>query len=121
MGCRFVPPYLLARLASAHVDANIARCGHQTLAIDEGLRHRRLTPPPAPAGPAEPATFGEDDAWTVHTAKNGDELPGRPVRSAGEPRTGDAAVDEAYAGIEATMALFGEAFGRSSYDGRGAP
>ena len=121
MSCHFVPPYLLARLASAHVDANIARCGHQTLAVDEGLRHRRLSPPPVTAGPAEPETFAEDDAWTVHTADNGPDLPGRPVRSAGEPPSGDAAVDEAYAGLEASLSLFREVFGRSSYDGRGAP
>ena len=119
--CHFVPPYLLDAIASAHVDADLARCGHATLAVDEGLRSRRLTPPPMVEGVPQTVTLAEEDAWTVHTAANGSELPGSPVRSAGEPVSGDAAVDEAYAGVEASVALFAEVFGRTSYDGRGAP
>jgi Zn-dependent metalloprotease len=43
------------------------------------------------------------------------------VRATGDPATGDAAVDEAYAGVEAALLLFEEVFGRTSYDGQGAP
>ena len=53
--------------------------------------------------------------------QNGTELPGALVRRAGDPASGDATVDEAYAGVEATLAMFEEVCGRSSYDGRGAP
>ena len=60
-------------------------------------------------------------AWTVHTARNGSSLPGTPVRAAGEPDSGDAAADEAAAGIAGSLALFSEVYGRESYDGRGAP
>ena len=46
--------------------------------------------------------------------------PGDVVRSAGEPASGDAAVDEAADGVTATLALYRDAFARSSYDGKGA-
>jgi Zn-dependent metalloprotease len=43
------------------------------------------------------------------------------VRAAGAPESGDLTVDEAYAGVEASLALFSEIFGRDSYDDKGAP
>src|SRR5207342_2872834 len=46
--------------------------------------------------------------------------PGTVVRSAGQPESGDDAVDEAAAGIAGSLALFAEVYGRESYDGRGA-
>ena len=118
--CQFIPPYLLQKVATSHVDVEVSRCGHQTLAIDEGLRARRRTPPPVPGAVPEHAVTGED-AWVVYTAANGTDLPGSPVRAAGEPESGDVAVDEAYAGVEASLSLFREVFERDSYDGRGAP
>src|SRR4051794_29002023 len=105
--CRFVPPYLLARVAP------------QSLAVDAALRARRalpiddraaVLPAPAPA-----------PAWTVHTAEHTETLPGRAVRSAGSAPSGDAAVDEAATGITGALALFEEVYGRASYDGAGAP
>ena len=119
--CHFIPPYLLARVASVHVDPEIARCGHSTLAIDESLRSRRTTPPPVVDTAAPSFAVSGDDAWTIHTADNTASLPGEPVRSAGEPVSGDVAVDEAYAGAQASVSLFRDVFGRDSYDGRGAP
>ena len=113
--CQFVPPYLLRQLAAAQ--AEVADHCQTTLAVDERMRTTRLAPPAAPqalTGPAGPA-------WTVHTARNGSSLPGTPVRAAGEPDSGDAAVDEAATGIAGSLALFSEVYGRESYDGRGAP
>ena len=52
----------------------------------------------------------------VHTADHGTSLPGTPVRSQDEPATGDDAVDEAWVGIEAILAMFREVYGRASYD-----
>jgi hypothetical protein len=103
--CRFVPPYLLRLVAP------------ESLVVDERLRGARAVPTTerrsvlAPGGPA----------WTVHTADNAMTLPGRAVRSAGEPEAGDPAVDEAAAGVAGALALFAEVYGRSSYDGSGAP
>ena len=48
-------------------------------------------------------------------------LPISAARSAGEPATGDAAVDEAADGITATLEMWAEGFGRDSFDGAGAP
>jgi hypothetical protein len=104
--CHFVPPYLmrrLGRLADAEVDDELrtARARADHLAV-------RAT---SIAGPS----------WTVHTAEQTRQLPGRPVRAAGEPVSGDEAVDEAATGISGSLALFEEVYGRSSYDGQGAP
>jgi len=121
--CHFIPPYLLQHVAGTDRDVEAARCGHATLVVDEALRSHRATPPPQvqddqPGVPLPPAG---QDAWTIHTADNGSTLPGEPVRSSGEPPSGDVAVDEAYSGVEASLALCREELGRDSYDGRGAP
>ncbi|WP_248583316.1 protealysin inhibitor emfourin [Nocardioides sp. InS609-2] len=109
MTCLFVPPYLLRRIAeSGHPGAGSS---NQTLRVDAGVRGRRA------ARLAAPPVI--DGAWLVHTADNGTVLPGEPVRAAGEPAVGDAAVDEAADGIASTLALFAEEFGRASYDGQG--
>ncbi|NYD40570.1 protealysin inhibitor emfourin [Nocardioides panaciterrulae] len=115
--CRFVPPYLLEALAaSAHPAADHGRA---TLDADARLRTARMLRPPA-ATPEE-AAVATGPAWTVHTADHGSALPGRAVRAAGDPASGDLAVDEAATGITGALALFAEIYGRSSYDGRGAP
>lgn len=104
MTCGFVPPYLLARVAP------------ETLAVDAGLRGRRT----ALHLEARTITLPGRPAWIVHSADGDTALPGRRVRAAGEEESGDDAVDEAASGITAALALFGEVYGRSSYDGRGA-
>lgn len=102
-----VPPYLIAQIAQTHERFR------EGLEVDSRLRSaRRAGPEAAPAAAA---------AWTVHTAGNTEDLPGTPVRAAGQPESGDPAVDEAAAGVTASLALFSEVFGRSSYDGTGAP
>jgi len=104
MSCQFVPPYLLRRVAPG------------ALAIDAGLRRRRT----ALHLEGRVVTAPGGSAWVVHTAGNDTELPGRAVRSAGEPESGDAAVDEAAAGITGVLALFAEVYDRVSYDGHGS-
>lgn len=106
--CTFIPPWLLERIGAA-----------DALALDEQLRVRRSA---RAAGPRTTAARAIDvPAWTVHDADNATSLPGRPVRAAGQPATGDVSVDEAAAGIDATLSMFAEAFARDSYDGAGAP
>ena len=107
IACTFIPPYLLERVGAV-----------DDLVLDQRLRVRRSA---RAAGPRTAAARAVDAAaWTVHDADNATSLPGRPVRSAGQPATGDVAVDEAAAGIEATLRMFADAFARSSYDGAGA-
>jgi hypothetical protein len=112
MSCFFIPAYLLERLATVCNDDHPCR---RTLVIDRRLRTARSA-----AVPRASAASGAP-AWTIHTANNGSELPGTPVRAEGDPASGDIAVDEAYAGIEATLAMLEEVYCRSSYDGKGAP
>lgn len=107
--CTFVPPYVLERLGAS-----------DALAADAAFRARReqaaavrIARPEAGAAPGGPA-------WTVHTAGNREVLPGEPVRTPGTPRSGDAAVDEAAAGITATLEMFEQGLGRTSYDDAGA-
>jgi Zn-dependent metalloprotease len=125
--CSFLPPYLLAHLVEAGEstdDRMVADCCRGTLEVDAEIRSRRearasgsLVDAPAPA----PAPEAGGAAWTVHDAGGTTTLPGTPVRSAGEPETGDAAVDEASHGVEGSLALFAEVYGRDSYDDAGAP
>src|SRR5215203_3875135 len=99
--CTFVPPWLLERLGA-----------EATLASDAALRARRERVAAArtaggwsvePAGPA-----AARPAWTVHSAGNAEVLPGEPVRLPGTPASGDPAVDEAAAGITATLEMWAE-------------
>jgi Zn-dependent metalloprotease len=112
--CQFIPPFLLEKIAESHPDADASDSSRSTLQIDDELRARRRATTPAPPVAA-------DSPFAVHTAHNGTDLPGELVRRAGDAASGDPAVDEAYIGVEASLALFSEVFGRSSYDGKGAP
>ena len=112
--CQFIPPYLIDRLASYAGSDALAR----TRVVDEALRASRATTPAAGAtASADPGA----PAWTVSTAGHTATLPGIPVRAAGEPPSDDQAVDEAAEGVQASLALFREVYGRDSYDDRGAP
>jgi hypothetical protein len=109
--CGFIPPYLLERVRACD-DEHLTRCASDTLILDTTLRATRAT--------GEGAAVAVAGDWAIHTAGNTTTLPGRLVRSAGEPESGDVAVDEAATGVTATLALYSEVFGRDSYDGRGA-
>ncbi len=108
----FIPGYLLERIAQQGTE-HAARCGQRTVAIDEATRRRRMRLSTV----ARTAPTG--DAWRIHDAENGTGLPGRLVRTAGEPEVGDLAVDEAATGITESLALFRD-LGRNSYDDQGA-
>jgi Zn-dependent metalloprotease len=104
MTCLFVPPYLLERIAP------------DSLPVDESLRAGRVTPVDSRTA----VLAADGPAWTVHTAGNTTTLPGRVVRSAGDPASGDDAVDEAATGITATLDLYRSIYDRASFDGQGA-
>jgi hypothetical protein len=118
--CTFVPPYLLENIAAAHPDAHACGCSRDTLTVDTELRERRLVAPVAAEAAPPPEGAAAAVPFSVHTADNGSDLPGRLVREEGAPGSGDPAVDEAYDGVAASLALFAEVFGRDSFDGRGA-
>jgi hypothetical protein len=108
MRCQFIPGYILDRLVET-TDELHAESVRRTTAIDALLRSSRTA--------TAPTATGAD--WQVHDAENGSRLPGRLVRTAGEPEVADVAVDEAATGVTESLALFTD-FGRSSYDDRGA-
>ncbi len=105
----FIPPWLTARIE-----------GVDESDLDEHLRERRRKSLPDDAPTRTVGSMGEV-AWTVHDAANSTQLPGTAVRRAGEEGSGDLAVDEAASGIQATIAMFYDDLGRSSYDDAGAP
>ncbi|MGA8993188.1 MAG: M4 family metallopeptidase [Nocardioidaceae bacterium] len=119
--CQIIPPYLLEKVAHHHPDDSVCDCSRATLHIDARLRGRRGGGPGAIRLRLVTAPGVATPAFAVYTAGNGTALPGRLVRAAGDAASGDAAVDEAYAGVEASLALFREVWGRDSFDGEGAP
>ncbi|WP_110182458.1 protealysin inhibitor emfourin [Nocardioides solisilvae] len=122
--CGFVPPYLLQGIARSSAQ-RAAALSQDTLRVDAGFRDARRTEGSRGGFAVHTTELGSSStlarvAWTVHDAERGTRLPGRPARRAGEEATGDVAVDEAAAGIDATLRLFSEVFGRRSYDDAGA-
>jgi len=55
----------------------------------------------------------------IYDAKNGSELPGKAVRSEGDPASTDPAVNEAYDGSGVTYDLYSDIYGRNSIDNNG--
>src|SRR5690349_17598349 len=92
--CTFIPPWLAER-----VD------GPEQAERDQALRAGREAARSARTATVEAVGA---PAWTVHDAESRTTLPGTAVRRAGEPDTGDVAVDEAATGIDATLAMFAE-------------
>ena len=128
--CFIVPPYLLDHIAQLddprleHA-SNAARRALSSAPPFRSVRKGEPAPPQQSmrsndksatrqAAPGEPSRFISD-------AANTETLPGRLVRSEGEPPTGDETVNEAYDGLGRTYSLFWEAFTRDSIDGKGLP
>ncbi len=57
----------------------------------------------------------------MYSAENGNTLPGKLVRSEGDPASSDPSVNEAYDGAGLTYDLFWRVYGRDSLDGQGMP
>ncbi len=117
--CQFVPPYLLERIVAASL-----AIGHdcaRTLEMDLVLRNSR---PEGfdieDLGKRDGSELARTAAWSVFTADSTQQLPGELVRAAGDPVSGDVAVDEAAAGLIASLELAAD-YGRDSFDGKGAP
>jgi len=114
--CQIVPPYLLEKLAATHPDPYVSDLGRRTLEIDAELRGGRER-----ATAVAPRAATDEGPFSVHTANNGSDLPGPLVRAADAPASGDVAVDEAHDGVQASLAMYSEVYGRDSFDGKGAP
>ena len=110
-----MPAYILRAIADRGDDEDRARA-LASLALTSGSRGERqaftelagvlVLPPRA-------------KRRTVHDAQQTRALPGRIVRTEGERRTRDDAVNEAYDGAGKTFDFFRRVYQRSSVDGRG--
>lgn len=142
--CSIVPPYVLRQLVQAEPD--LAPAVEFALSDGAQVRHRREVTatrwPPGEPAPGQgiiawpmreraegrtPRT-GEDRPGpaaesaprrSVHDAQHLTELPGPLVRGEGDGPSGDASVDEAFAGLGATWEVLARVYGRDSLDGRG--
>lgn len=111
--CCILPPYTLEQIMRNGSDEQRS-WAFQTLIASEQFRGRREVL----AGMDISTPTGEKRR-TVYDAANQTQLPGRLVRSEGDPPLNDPAVNEAYDGAGATYDLYKEVFGRNSIDDRG--
>jgi Zn-dependent metalloprotease len=114
-----VPPYLLRAVAAASEHPRAASAARTALAeidVVAAPKHEHRVRPQGISG-----TVDRSPQRTIGDAHGTTTLPGTVVRREGDPDSGDAAVDEAYAGLGATHAFWLDAFGRVSIDGAGLP
>ncbi len=115
--CGILPPHLLRTVAERGTLPQRARA-LRTLALDDTLRGLRATGEHARAVGGD---GGRRPVRTIADAGHLEQLPGRTVRSEGDPPVGDAAADEAYDGLGLTWELYDQVYGRDSLDGHGLP
>lgn len=118
--CTIVPPHVLDRLAGAE-DPALHEPARRTLERDAAQRDRRHLTAVRGLGLRPAREPSDTPERTIHDAGGTERLPGRPVRSEGDPPTKDATVNRAYAGLGATFELYLKEFGRNSIDGAGLP
>jgi len=110
-----VPPHMVDKIIENGGDTQIDRA-KQTLNVSDEIRNLRQS---LAEGARKAAAAVGEKKRLIYDAENGTTLPGKLVRSEGEPATGDPAADEAYEGAGATYDLYYEIFERNSIDDRG--
>jgi len=118
---RLLPPYLLDRVAR-HAEEPVRAWALNTLRLDDTLRALRAHAPGMDhqAPPLRPSVRGRANR-SIHTTRQGTELPGQLVRAENQSPTGDIAADEAYEYMGATHSLFWNIYARDSIDDEGMP
>ena len=113
--CSIIPPHILQSIAERgdHTDRERA---HVALELSAAFRGERRV---IASGASLLAVPAGQKRRTVFSADNTTNLPGRLVRGEDGPSTGDAAVDEAYAGAGLTYDFYNTVFNRNSIDDRG--
>jgi Zn-dependent metalloprotease len=113
--CGIVPPYILRAIVRNGTPRQ-QLWAWSTLTDSEQFRGQRKVLSPISAATM---TGTGRKRRTVYDARHGYDLPGRLVRSEGDARSKDPAVNEAYDGCGATYDFFWKVFGRNSIDARG--
>jgi len=111
--CCIVPPHMLENVAVSGSPEQREWAFH-TLNLSAQFRGRRNTVGDITFMPQP----GEKNR-TIYDAGGNEQLPGKLVRSEGDPPGTDEAVNEAYDGAGATYDLFYEVFERNSIDDKG--
>jgi Zn-dependent metalloprotease len=110
-----VPPYML-RAILRNGDSRQQALAWSTLTDSEQFRgERRVLTVISPLAATPPGRKRR----TVYDAHHKYDLPGRLVRSEGNPRSKDPRVNEAYDGARSTYDMFKKIFSRNSIDDRG--
>ncbi len=113
-----VPPHILEHLARSTDPEleQIAARALRTLAATERMRgHRHAIGAVAPLVVLPAGAKNR----SVYDAEHAERLPGKLVRTEGQPPVVDVAVNEAYDGAGATYDLYFDEYGRNSIDDRG--
>jgi Zn-dependent metalloprotease len=117
--CSVIPPHILASIA-ARGDAEDRPRARTALALSGGPRRARQEVARLAAASLDAIVIPpRAKRRTIFDGRETRELPGRIVRTEGERRTGDAAVDEAYDFSGRTYDYFRRVHGRCSLDDRG--
>ena len=106
-----VPPYIVERLAHCE-NQRIRERALVALSTDSAVRAVRAFAQQMPTMLAVPSPAGRRNRL-VYDARGRDTLPGRLVRSEGEKKMADAAVNEAYDHSGDTFDFFNDLFGRN--------
>ena len=112
-----VPPHILERLAESD-HPELSRLARDALVRSAASRAMREAIQVAPAVMASASPRGGKHRL-IYDAGGSFDLPGKLVRSEGEPGTGDMAVREAYRHSGTVWDFFSKRLGRNSLDGDG--
>jgi Zn-dependent metalloprotease len=113
-----VPPHILRRIQENGTPEE-RDLADATLRLDETARVSRIQAGTVRSAPAVEGTAGVTAKRNIYDAGHGTGLPGTLVRAEGAPDSGDVTVNEAYDGLGATLALYGDIYRRNSLDGAG--
>lgn len=108
-----IPPHILRALAE-HKDPAVRAIGLRTLMAASILRGRRQV-----LSQITLARQSEGKQRYIYDCEHTQNLPGKSVRSEGDPPVKDQAVNEAYDALGATYDLYHDVFERDSIDDRG--
>lgn len=111
-----IPPHMLRAIAERGTQEQ-RQMAVQTLQTSAQFRGQRQALAEMPSMAEKAVAAGKQRI--IYDAEHGSTLPGRVVRSEGEPATSDPAVNEAYDGSGATYDLYWDIYQRNSIDGNG--
>ena len=116
-----IPPYLLARLATAEAPhlAVAAEAARATLATPRVYHPTRANLDVTVEGDALVFEGSPAPDRVISDAQHRETLPGVRVRGEDDPASDDVAVNQAFDGLGDTFDLLWDAFGRAAIDGAG--